>query len=119
MNKKLTIIKVISSDEGFYPTAADLERWRNLFAAKKMTLEEAVATGEVEVEMIPLLDESDEDHYLTVVKIGGEYFKPTVEDLENWREIFKEAKGDPDFKIFTHPAVDVSVINIGDIVTIE
>jgi hypothetical protein len=117
MNKKFTIVKVLPYGEDFIPTTADLERWRNLFAENKITTEEAIATGEVEIETVSLPE--DGENSLTLVKIGNENYIPTTEDLEKWRALFEEAQKDPNFKIFTAPDVDVSIINIGDIVDVE
>lgn len=44
---------------------------------------------------------------LTLVKIGGEDYKPSPTDLEAWRQVFEEAQNDKDFKIFTHDKVAV------------
>src|SRR5574343_229903 len=44
---------------------------------------------------------------LTLVKIGGEDFKPNAVDLDAWRQVFEEAQNDKDFKIFTHDKVTV------------
>lgn len=44
---------------------------------------------------------------LTLVKVGGEDYKPTPADLDSWRQIFEEAQNDKDFKIFTHDKVAV------------
>lgn len=41
------------------------------------------------------------------------------EDLEAWRNVFEEAANDPDFKIFTHPNVEIEVIPVGKIVAVE
>lgn len=115
MSGKITIIKILGSGDKI--TIQDIERWREVFRSEKMTVEEAVATGEVEIQVLPELDESN--NYITVVKVGGDEYSPTIEDLENWREVFEEAKNDPDFKIFTHPAIEVDVINIGKIIAVE
>lgn len=53
------------------------------------------------VEIIP-------KEHITLIKVGDEDYAPTAEDLEKWRDIFDEAKGDPDFKIFTHHKVEVT-----------
>jgi hypothetical protein len=50
---------------------------------------------------------------LTLVKIGasnpdGHYPRP--EDLAAWREVFEQAQYDKDFKIFTHPDVNVTPV---------
>jgi hypothetical protein len=114
MDKKLTIVKVITNDGK--PTEADLEKWRQIFAANRMTEEEALATGELEIEHLDI--ESDED-YITLVKIGDEDYKPSIKDLEAWRNVFEEAKGDPDFKIFTHQVVEIELIKLGKIIAVE
>lgn len=44
---------------------------------------------------------------LTLVKIGGEDYKPSPTDLDAWRQVFEEAQNDKDFKIFTHDKVTV------------
>jgi hypothetical protein len=50
---------------------------------------------------------------LTIVKVGGNGYSPTAEDLEQWRAIFEEAQNDPDFKIFTHDAINVTQLEVG------
>lgn len=44
---------------------------------------------------------------LTLIKIGGEDYKPNAIDLDAWRQVFEEAQSDRDFKIFTHDKVAV------------
>lgn len=50
---------------------------------------------------------------LTLVKVGSADFKPTVADLEAWRQIFEQAQNDKDFKVFTHEGVDVTKVGSG------
>jgi hypothetical protein len=50
---------------------------------------------------------------LTIVKVGGNGYSPTAEELEQWRKIFEEAQNDPDFKIFTHDAINVTQLEVG------
>jgi hypothetical protein len=50
---------------------------------------------------------------LTLVKIGSPDFKPTIADLETWRQTFEHAQNDKDFKIFTHEGVDVTKVGSG------
>ena len=50
---------------------------------------------------------------LTLVKIGDADFKPTLADIENYRQIFESAQYDKDFKIFTHNGVDVQIVGRG------
>jgi hypothetical protein len=115
MGNKLTIIKVLGKNGKV--TQEDLEKWRYLFATGEMNAEEAAATGEVTVEVLP--EKKEDEHYITLVRIGDEDFSPSFEDLEKWREVFEEAQKDPDFKIFTHPAVEIEVIPIGKVIAVE
>ena len=82
-----------------------------------MSPELAMATGEVEVEQLPMAKPGD--HFLTLVRVGSDEYAPSIEDLENWRQVFEEASKDPDFKIFTHKDVSVEVIDIGKVVAVE
>jgi hypothetical protein len=116
VTEKITIIKVLGKDDAG-PTVDDIKRWREIFALNQMTPQQAEETGEVQVET--LSEKQEGQCYMTLVKIGGEDFRPTFDDLESWKQVFEEAKNDPDFKIFTHPAVDIRVINIGKIVAVE
>lgn len=116
MNKKLTLIKVMPN-YGSCPTTKDLERWRGIFRQNLMTPEQAEATGEVEITTLP--EKQDGEYYVTIVRIGSENYHPTSKDLEAWRDVFKDAQDDPDFKIFTSPDVEISVINIGKIIAVE
>jgi hypothetical protein len=115
--RKLTIIKVLG--HGDHVTKEDLRKWHKMFAEHRTSLKEAVATGEVFAEMIPVRQSDSDENYLTLVRIGEEDHHPTMEELEQWRQVFEEAKNDPDFKIFTHPYVDISVMKIGAIVAVE
>ena len=117
MADKITIIKVLAKDDEFLPSWEDLHRWHQLFADNKMTVKDAIATGEIEA--VELLEQKEGECYITLVRVGDDDYRPSLEDLEKWRLVFEEAKGDPDFKIFTHPGIDISVINIGDIVAVE
>jgi hypothetical protein len=117
MASKITVVKILAQGEEFLPTRADMERWHQIFAENKMTVEEAVATGEVEIAELPLKEEGE--HYLTIVQIGDDNYRPSMAELEQWRLVFEEAKNDPDFKIFTHPGIEISMINIGDIIAVE
>jgi hypothetical protein len=44
---------------------------------------------------------------LTIVKIGSADYKPTLGDIEAWRNVFAAAEFDKNFKIFTHEGVAV------------
>lgn len=49
---------------------------------------------------------------LTLVRVGGNGYLPTAEDLQIWKNIFEEAQHDPDFKIFTHDAINVTQLEV-------
>ena len=114
-NRKLTIIKVLPKDGTISPE--DLNRWHEIFRNNLMTAEEAVKTGEVEVQNLPVARSND--HYLTLVRVGSNDYHPTPEDLNQWREVFDQAAKDPDFKIFTHKDVHVEVIDLGKVLAVE
>ena len=48
---------------------------------------------------------------ITLIKIGGNDYKPTQSDLDSFRQTFEEAQYDKDFKIVTHN--DVAVERVG------
>ncbi len=55
----------------------------------------------------------------TLVKLGGEDYKPTQADIEAFRQIFEEAQYDKDYTLVTHNGVTVEKIgNSGAIVDI-
>lgn len=45
---------------------------------------------------------------ITLVKLGGEEYKPTQNDIEAFRQVLEEAQYDKDFKIVTHNNVDIA-----------
>ncbi len=47
---------------------------------------------------------------LTVIKVGKKDYKPTVKDLETWKEVFEAAQQDKDFKMFSHEGVTIERI---------
>jgi hypothetical protein len=50
---------------------------------------------------------------ITLIKVGGTEHKPTVADLEMWKQQFEASAADKDFKIITHNEVAVDIINKG------
>lgn len=114
-NRKLTIIKVLPKNGTI--SKKDLDRWHEVFRTNAMTPEDAVKTGEVEVEYVPTAKPGK--HYITLVRVGNDEYQPTFEELEQWRDIFEEAAKDPDFKIFTHKDVFVETIDIGVLISVE
>ena len=87
------------------------------FSRNLLTPEQMAETGEVQIET--LAEKQEGECYITLVRVGDENYSPTLKDLENWREVFEAAQNDPDFKIFTHPSIDISIINIGKIIAVE
>ena len=106
----LTIVKV--GNDTYKPTPEDLERWRAVFAGD-ISLDdcpEHMKQNPVSVEVF----EADPDyHRVLLVRVGDSTYKPTTADLEHYREVFKAAQNDKDFKIFTHQAVHVEEIKFG------
>ena len=116
---KRTIIRVLPQGEEIWVTPADIERWKKKFKENQMTPQQAYETGEVDFVTFDTPDPGEEDNYLTIVKVGDDNYRPTVADLEQWRNAFEEASKDPNFIIFAHPGVEVEVIKIGDVVAVE
>lgn len=121
-NRKLTIVKVLPKNGTI--SQKDLDTWHEIFrnnhvsGLDKSVVEAAAqATGEVEIQHIPT--ESNGKHFLTLVRVGGDKYTPTHEELEEWRQVFEEASKDPDFTIFTHKDVEIEVIEIGKVVAVE
>ena len=50
---------------------------------------------------------------VTVVKIGSTDYKPTIADLDAWKDIFAQAQADKNFKIFTHEGVAIERVGAG------
>lgn len=117
VKRKLTVIKVLGHDQPV--THKDLEKWHKIFADKRMSLQRAVATGEVFAEMVPVRQPDSEENYMTFVRVGDEKHMPTIGELEDWRKVFADAQSDPDFIIFTYPFVDISVIKLGDVIAVD
>lgn len=117
VKRKLTLIKVLGQDGKV--TQADLEKWQKIFADKRMTLKQAVATGEISAEDIAVRQSEADENYVTFIKIGGEHHMPTLEELDRWRNMFMEGIDDPDFKIFTYPYVEIEVVKMGEIVAVD
>lgn len=116
MKDKITIVKVIGRGDPAF-LAEDIERWSDIFATHKMTPEAAEATGEVKVTYVDKVPE--DDNYITLVKIGDESYRPLDSELEIWRNVFEDAKNDPDFTIFTGVSVEITRIKIGNVIKIE
>jgi hypothetical protein len=50
---------------------------------------------------------------LTLVKLGGNDYRPTQADLESFRQILEEAQYDKDFKLVTHSDVAIERVGYG------
>lgn len=50
---------------------------------------------------------------LTLVKLGGNDYRPSQSDLESFRQILEEAQYDKDFKLVTHADVTVERVGYG------
>lgn len=114
-NRKITLIKILPKDGTI--SQEDLNRWHEIFRNNLMTSEQAMQTGEVEVQDVPVPRSGD--HFLTLVRVGSDEYQPTLEDLSAWRDVFEQASKDPNFKIFTHKDVNVEVIELGKVIAVE
>lgn len=114
-NRKLTIVKILPKNGTI--TAEELDKWHFMFRNNLVDLKLANESGEVEVQEIPTPKRGQ--HFITLVRVGSDEYAPTVEDLEQWRQVFEDAAKDPDFKIFTHKDVSIDVIDIHDIIAVE
>jgi hypothetical protein len=50
---------------------------------------------------------------LTLVKLGGNEYRPTQSDMEAFRQILEEAQYDKDFKLVTHADVQIERVGYG------
>ena len=105
--KKLTIVKLSNS------TVRNRNFWENVF--RTHSLEDAIHLAREnynQVDQVDWEEGTENTPYLTVVKIGDESYHPTTQDLEVWRATFEDAKGDPNFTVFTHESVSVQRLPI-------
>lgn len=120
MKRKLTIVKI--SDKNYKPSKEDIEKWQSIFKEAindknyECHIKQGVKDNEISLEEINI---PDDEKIITLVKVGDENYSPSKEDLETWRNVFEEAQKDPDFKIFTHPAINIEIFKIGDIIKVE
>lgn len=117
MKRKLTLIKVC--DRNYKISQSDIERWAEVFKNTKINNPDKyniISDGDVKVEQIEI---DDEENTILFVKVGSDSYAPTPADLEAWRDVFEEAKDDPEFNIFTHEHVEVQQVKIGDLVAVE
>ena len=96
----------------------DIEHWRDVFSKNStgQEINKAIEDNKIFVEKVHI---PEDEQYITLVKVGGDTYSPSPKDLEEWKEVFEEANGDTDFKIFTHQNVSIEVIHIGKIIAIE
>lgn len=90
-------------------SSPELEKWRDKFESGDVCDEEIQERG---IEIKTFDDLSEKDKILTLIKVGGNEYKPTVLELEVWRELLEDAQKYPDFKIFTHCDVSIERINM-------
>lgn len=88
----------------------DLKYWNKRFSEDEPSQKELDHAGII-IEEIDMSAEQDAS-YLTMVKVGSQSYHPSPADLEEWRQVFENAKGNPDFKIFTHDAVEIQRVKL-------
>lgn len=112
MKKKITLVRVgVGKEDTFIPSPMDLEYWRACFEHTKNIDPQKMQEQGVNIQTFEL-----EENFVLCVKLGGVNgvpLNPSKEDLEDWKQIFEEAQGDPDFKIFTCSNVELKQIPIG------
>jgi hypothetical protein len=113
--RKLTIVKVLPKNGTI--SQQDLDKWHEIFRNHTMSVEQAMSTGEVLVENVPVAKPGE--HFLTLVRVGSDEYQPSIQELEEWRQIFERASLDPNFTIFTHKDVNVEVIALDKVIAIE
>lgn len=102
---QITLIKI--TQPNYLPSPEDLEYLKTCYETGKMS-DAVLKFGSVSIEK-----QFINSDYVTLVKVGGDDYKPSARDLDVWRQIFEEAKNDKDFKIFTHYAVNIEQIKLG------
>lgn len=109
MKKKITLVRVgVGKEDTYIPSPADLEYWRACFVGHPKNIDpQKMQEHGVKVESFEVEEDS-----LICVKVGGNGYTPSKKDLEEWRQVFEEAQGDPDFKIFTHAGVEIKRLKI-------
>ena len=119
MSKKITIVKIIGKDE-WSLTQEDVERWTNL--CNKYSVDEVLSIGKAsgEIKEVKELDlDPKNEHSLTLVKVGSHSYRPSASDLEWWRKLFEEAIELEKSLVFVPNDIDVEVINIDKIISVE
>ncbi len=82
----------------FFDATAVLEMQNN----KKMTIEDL---QKIKKEIA--LEQIAKEQPLTLVKVGG---NPTLDELNNWREMLADVSVDPNFKWFSHQSIEIEQI---------
>lgn len=115
IDQTLTIVKVISKKD-LAVDAASLKRWQEIFVNHLLSPEAAAQTGETFFERTPLPETKGQ---LLLVKVGDEGMKPTLQDLEYWRNALENLKNNPTQILVCPDYIDISVVDIGRLVAVE
>lgn len=115
MRRKMTIVKVQAAKDG-PPSPQDVERWKKIFDEARSPEEVAQYNSHVTVQSVIITNDED---YVTFIRIGDENYAPTISELDEWRNMFKEGMDDPDFMVFTHTSVNIETIPVSKIISVE
>ncbi|HLG27731.1 MAG TPA: hypothetical protein VI423_08095 [Paenisporosarcina sp.] len=86
------------------PFPSDLERWRAKYESSDVTPQDLENEGVI-VEEIDATGVG-----MTLVRVGDDTYKPSPQDLGEWRLLLENAACDPDFKIFTNHGIKIEYI---------
>ena len=114
MSRRYTIVQIVSHD--YRPAQADLDKWRQIFAEKSMTEEEAMATGEVVITHATIPEDSQ---FITFIKLGDNDYHIGMNELESWRNLFNDVANGEDYIIFTGIPILIETVNVGEIIAVE
>ncbi len=109
---KFTVIKVLSNKEKILKQ--DVEKYKKLFLDKEKSLQESIEKEEVFLEHIPKIEKS-----ITLVRVGNDNYQPTPEEIETFREAFKEAMESDNGFVVVPKYVEVDVIDVDSVLEIE
>ena len=108
--KTMTEEKNDGEKEVLVPLCVQAANLRDAFEKDGVTDELVAKYGLVIEEIAPGVPQ---EGAVTFIKVGDKDYKPTVADLNEWQRVFEEAKNDPDFKIFSHSAIDIKRLTPG------
>jgi hypothetical protein len=96
-------ITVINFGVGTCPSDSDLKLWRELILEAKNDPDYTIFTHQaVNITRIAKSKDSEKigEKFMNLFKIGTEIDYPTPQELEDWRDLYCQAKEHPNFSVF-------------------